>query len=69
MYEILGMGYRREVDARRALRAASVRIMAADERYEAIEVERRLSWGILARRISSTERRHVRSQIRLSLDG
>lgn len=69
MYEILGMGYRREVDARRALRAASVRIMAADERYEAIEVERRLSWGILARRIASTERRHVRSQIRLSLDG
>lgn len=69
MYEILGMRYARQVDARKALRAAGRRIALADERYEVVGVERRLGWGILARRIASTERRHVRSQIRLSLDG
>ncbi len=69
MFEILGMGYGREVDARKALRAAATRVMVADERYELVEVQRRLGWGIVARRIPSDERRRVRSAIRKSLGG
>lgn len=68
IFEILGMGYRREVDARKAVRAAAGRIMAADERYELVEVQRRLGWGVLARRIVSGERRRARAAISASLD-
>jgi hypothetical protein len=67
MYDILGMHYGRDVDARKALRRAAARIMAEDRRYELVSIERRLSWGILARRIASSERRAVRAQIRASL--
>ena len=67
LYEILGMGYRREVDARKKLRLAARRIMEVDERYELVDLQRRLSWGILARRVPGRERREARTTIRQSL--
>lgn len=67
LYEILGMRYGRDVDARKSLRRATRRIMEADERYELVDVQRRLSWGILARRIPGRERREARTTIRQSL--
>ena len=66
MYEILGMGYGRERDARQNLRFAGRRIMEADDRYELVDVERRLSWGIRVRRVASRERRQARTAIRES---
>ncbi|MDQ3093511.1 MAG: hypothetical protein M3R46_18025 [Actinomycetota bacterium] len=63
MYEILGMGYGRERDARQNLRLAARRITEADERYELIDVQRRVGWGITARRAASSERRQVRAAI------
>jgi len=67
MYEILGMGYGRERDARQNLRLAARRITEADERYELIDVQRRVGWGITARRAASSERRQVRAAIGESL--
>jgi hypothetical protein len=61
------MRYARDVDARKSLRRAARRIMEADERYELVDVQRRLSWGILARRVPGRERREARTTIRQSL--
>ena len=67
LYGILGMGYGREVDARKKLRLAARRIMEADDRYELVEVQRRAGWGIVARRVVSRQRREARATIRQGL--
>lgn len=67
MYDVLAMHYRREEDARKALRRAAPRILEADSRYIAISVERRLSWGILAERAPSAERGRIARELRQSL--